>query len=343
MAAKKILVADDSLTIQKVIRLALSNEGYEIQAVSDGNDALEQISTWRPNVVLVDVSLPSRSAFELKRAINEHADLAHVKFVLMSSAFESVDENQVSEVRFSGRLTKPFDPAHLRQILTQALGEESPEPIAAAPEPPALPLTPPPPIRGKQPSTPIMPPPFVEQDESVTPPMSDFTATNILPSQSPKSDGGTETDIRKLTESTIKMSGLDEYEWSIQEPSLKPLPNLLDSDGSTFSPENANPVFPPGFDYTPPPLPEDTDNEIELAPAPPRPSPPALEREEPTLRMTAPKPIAQGASMPSEEEMDRIIKQHVEKAIEKFARELLPNVAERVIKQEIHRLLSEQP
>src|SRR3954469_15648956 len=115
---KKLLVADDSLTIQKVIRLALSNEGYEIQAVSDGNDAVQQISLFRPDVVLIDVSLPGKQAFEVKRAINEMADLEEVRFVLMSSAFEKVDESQVDSVKFHGRLTKPFDPAHLRQILT---------------------------------------------------------------------------------------------------------------------------------------------------------------------------------------------------------------------------------
>ena len=57
MSGKKLLVADDSLTIQKVIRLALSNEGYEIQAVSDGNDAIQQISLFRPDVILIDISL----------------------------------------------------------------------------------------------------------------------------------------------------------------------------------------------------------------------------------------------------------------------------------------------
>src|SRR6185312_1616140 len=121
MAGKKLLVADDSLTIQKVIRLALSNEGYEIQAVSDGNDAIQQISLFRPDAVLIDVSLPGKSAFEVKRAINEHSDLEEVRFILMSSAFEKVDEAQVGEVRFHGRLTKPFDPAHLRQVLSEAL------------------------------------------------------------------------------------------------------------------------------------------------------------------------------------------------------------------------------
>src|SRR3954467_5102479 len=110
MASKKLLVADDSLTIQKVIRLALSNEGYDIQAVSDGNDAVQQISLFRPDVILIDVSLPGKSAFEVKREVNEHADLEEVRFVLMSSAFEKVDEAQAEEVHFHGRLTKPFDP-----------------------------------------------------------------------------------------------------------------------------------------------------------------------------------------------------------------------------------------
>src|SRR5680860_942628 len=100
MAGKKLLVADDSLTIQKVIRLALSNEGYDIQTVSEGNDAIQQISVFRPDILLIDVSLPGKSAFEVKRAVNQLPDLHDVRFVLMSSAFETVDEPQVEEVQF---------------------------------------------------------------------------------------------------------------------------------------------------------------------------------------------------------------------------------------------------
>src|SRR3954465_11142475 len=98
MPGKKLLVADDSLTIQKVIRLALSNEGYEIQAVSDGNDAIQQIALFKPDVVLIDVSLPSKSAFEVKAEINQQEDLSEIRFVLVSSAFEKVDEDQAKEV-----------------------------------------------------------------------------------------------------------------------------------------------------------------------------------------------------------------------------------------------------
>ena len=123
MADKKLLVADDSLTIQKVIRLALSNEGYEIQTVSDGHDAAQQISLFRPNIVLIDISLPGKSAFEVKREINNFQDFEEIRFVLMSSAFEKVDEVQMKEVGFHGNLTKPFDPSHLRQILLDALSQ----------------------------------------------------------------------------------------------------------------------------------------------------------------------------------------------------------------------------
>src|ERR1700735_2237995 len=121
MAGKKLLVADDSLTIQKVIRLALSNEGYEIQAISDGADAIQQISLFRPDLILVDVSLPTLSAFEIKRQVNTMEDFSNTRFILMSSAFEKIDEDQAKEVGFHGRLTKPFDPAHLRQVLQDVL------------------------------------------------------------------------------------------------------------------------------------------------------------------------------------------------------------------------------
>lgn len=128
---KKLLVADDSLTIQKVIKLALSADGYEIQTVSDGNDALQQVAVFHPDVVLIDVGIPGRTAFEVKKAMNEDPDLKRIPVVLMSSAFEKVDEAKVALLQFEGRLTKPFDPTHLRQALQQALatrGDESPAP-----------------------------------------------------------------------------------------------------------------------------------------------------------------------------------------------------------------------
>jgi len=144
MPGKKLLVADDSLTIQKVIRLSLSNEGYEIQAVSQCSEALEEIALFLPDLVLIDVSLPEQSAFEVKRIVNEDPRFAQTRFILMSSAFEQVDEHQVEMLGFHGHLTKPFDPAHLRKILLEALQQEPPPSLPEMPpprieEPPRLP------------------------------------------------------------------------------------------------------------------------------------------------------------------------------------------------------------
>ena len=140
MAGKKILVADDSLTIQKVIRLSLTHEGYDIHAVSEGKDAIERIAVIRPDVVLIDVSLPGKSAFEVKREINADEDLKQVSFVLMSGAYEKVDDTQVSELGFHTRLTKPIDPAELRKILSQIVGK-SPGRSTPPPSPTPSPST----------------------------------------------------------------------------------------------------------------------------------------------------------------------------------------------------------
>lgn len=304
MTGKKLLVADDSLTIQKVIRLALSNEGYEIHAVSDGNDAVQQISLFRPDIVLIDVSLPGKSAFEVKRAINEHVDLEDVRFVLMSSAFESVDEGQAAEVNFHGRLTKPFDPAHLREVLQQVMSQvmaKKMEPtsilnlgahVGDLGEPSDLPLE--------------------EPDPSV------LEAASEYPSSAP--DG----DIRQLTESTIRMSGLDDFQWSVQETSLRTPPN----------PAEDEPLLPPpprgtGGAGSAAGKPREISLDEISPPIPPIPS------------------MQQSAASPqlslSSQEMEEIIRREVEASLERFARKILPEMAEKVIKQEIHRLLSEQP
>ena len=122
---KKLLVADDSITIQKVIKLALSSEGYEILAVSGGKDVMQTAEQERPDVILIDVSLPGKDAYEIKRMVNSTPALSGIRFVLMYSAFEKVDEHQAVEVGFDARLIKPFDPSNLRKIIAGLVGASS--------------------------------------------------------------------------------------------------------------------------------------------------------------------------------------------------------------------------
>lgn len=309
MAGRKILIADDSLTIQKVIRLALAGEGYDIQAVSDGTEALQQIAVFRPDVVLIDVLLPNQSAFEVKEAINQHEDLAHVRFVLMSSAYEKYDEDRATRLGFHGRLTKPFDPTSLRQVLAETLSH----PDAKAPD---LATDLPPPL----------PPPFKSGSEEST---SSGTSTDL--------------DIRNLTESTIRMSGLDDFEWNIhesgkKEPSLPPLPALSDLGDSNFDLDapladatrhesSAEHDLPEHLteDYT-----QDFTVDITGSNFLPSPGAPHSDASQTSLEAQV-----------DPSQLEAMVSRELHSTLEKMAQKLLPEIAEKIIKQEIHRLLKE--
>lgn len=409
MAAKKLLVADDSLTIQKVIRLALSgaaaagssHDGYNIQAVSDGNDAIQQISLFRPDIVLVDVSLPGKTAFEVKRAINEHADLSAIRFILMSSAFEKVDEEQAREVVFHGRLTKPFDPAHLREVLAQVITQlqdkssggprnTQNEPtvfLNTAPGGPLAEAAGPPPFPRSEsfelPPAPEPPPlsaslPFEAPPELTLPPPPTFDAENdfqehtgFLPSPArterglepmipalpstegrPELSGAYESDIRELTETTMKMGMLDESGWSVQEHLLKPPAQLADVGNSSFpiSPPPPLPQPPSRVDGTGPHSRTELARQSALVAESPRPWVPADPissslSPEPEPEPEPPTPLSAVPQEPafSTEQVREAIRDEVTEALGKMVQDLLPELAERIIKQEIRRMLSDQP
>ena len=339
MPGKKLLVADDSLTIQKVIRLALSNEGYEIQAISDGADAIQQIATFRPDCVLVDVSLPTRTAFEIKREVNGMEDHRDVRFILMSSAFEKIDEAQADEVVFDGRLTKPFDPAHLRQILTEVLNA----PRAPKSLPQDMPLD----IEAPQQTSigiSLEPPsgfPPSSFDLPITPPgvMPPGESEDELWGKHEEAPGHTSErdEIKHLTESTIRMSGLadipikddEEFDWKVNEQSIKPPSSMSDIGGSTFHPgaaQTKTPTQPSAQSHAPSPSTRPSHDDL------PPPLPPISMQHEPP----------QAFASFSDPKMEEMIRRQVQETLEKMAQQILPEVAERVIKAEINKLLNEK-
>jgi CheY-like chemotaxis protein len=117
---KKLLVADDSVTIQKVIKLALSSEGYEIVAANGGHEVIQAIQQEQPDIVLIDASLPDMNAYDVKRAVDATGG-GRARFVLMYSAFERIDDKQADSLGFQGRLVKPFDPSNLRKLIADLL------------------------------------------------------------------------------------------------------------------------------------------------------------------------------------------------------------------------------
>jgi CheY-like chemotaxis protein len=130
----KLLVADDSVTIQKVVRLTFAGEDVAIEAVSSGEQALERVRSMKPDIVLADVSMPGKNGYELCAAVKTDPEISTIPVVLLVGMFEPFDESEAGKAGFDGHLTKPFDTSELIRIVHSLVEKRhSRAPAAAAP------------------------------------------------------------------------------------------------------------------------------------------------------------------------------------------------------------------
>jgi CheY-like chemotaxis protein len=106
----KILVADDNSNIQKMVGLALKDQGIDVVAVGNGEAAVRKISDIRPDLVLADVFMPVRNGYEVCQYVKMDASLAHIPVILLVGAFDPLDEQEAQRVGADGVLKKPFVP-----------------------------------------------------------------------------------------------------------------------------------------------------------------------------------------------------------------------------------------
>lgn len=108
-----LLLADDSVTIQRVIALTFADEDVHVIAVGDGEQAIAHVQTDRPDIVLADVGTPKRSGYDVAAFIKNDAALSHIPVLLLTGAFERIDEERVRQAGCDGVLVKPFEPRHV--------------------------------------------------------------------------------------------------------------------------------------------------------------------------------------------------------------------------------------
>ena len=136
----RLLLADDSVTIQRVIELTFADEDIQVTAVGDGQQAIDRIAADPPDIVLADVGMPERDGYEVAAFIKDRPDLAHIPVLLLTGAFEPVDEARARQVRCDGVLAKPFEPqlliARVKELLRRGHdappADRSPAPAADA-------------------------------------------------------------------------------------------------------------------------------------------------------------------------------------------------------------------
>lgn len=131
--AHQLLLADDSVTIQRVIKLTFADEDVEVTAVGDGNQAVASIDRQPPDIVLADVAMPGRTGYEVAQHIRTSPRLSHIPVLLLTGAFDAVDEARASEAGCDGVLAKPFEPEVVVSRVKELLAK--PRPAVVAPTP----------------------------------------------------------------------------------------------------------------------------------------------------------------------------------------------------------------
>src|SRR3954469_22949253 len=122
----KLLLADDSETIQRVIEMTFADEPVDVATVSDGEAAMARLAIDPPDIVLADIGMPGRDGYQVAMHVRETAALAHIPVVLLTGAFDPVDYARAREAGCAGVLVKPFDPQMLIARVRHLLDGRSP-------------------------------------------------------------------------------------------------------------------------------------------------------------------------------------------------------------------------
>ena len=135
---KKILLADDSLTIQKVVELTLAGTDYELTCVSNGQKALESLEHSRPDLILADVVMPGKNGYEVCEAVKSNPATARIPVVLLSGTFEPFDRDRADRIGADRVVSKPFDAQQLLDEIETLLTRtaSTPFPVSALEEGP---------------------------------------------------------------------------------------------------------------------------------------------------------------------------------------------------------------
>lgn len=358
----KILLADRSITIQKVVEMLFSGREYEVACVSDGETAVNEATRTVPDVVLADVDLPRIDGYSLAARFKSIPALARTPVILMMSRDDVYEDAKGKQAGIIDYIAKPFESQELIGKVKKALAAAPPrlaEPAPAAYPPPRPAAAAPRPVA----------PTTVKPKQAV--PTDIFDIISNAPSQAELTRTAAPVPVEE--ESVYEVEPVvEEVEAPLTREEAKALPTgakaveeMRAGLGLTEKTEERQPeiVTFESFETAlePPVQPTPLPKPVQATPAPPRPvtpsvQPPTLPTEE--LRKMAEESMAKMAAeafkdmpLPSLPKIsDETIRRGIEEAVMKVARlmareviekvawEVIPQLAENLIKEEIERL-----
>ncbi|MEN8184877.1 MAG: response regulator [Myxococcota bacterium] len=131
---RTLLLADDSVTIQKVVGISFANEDVRLVTVDNGDEAVARVREENPDLVLADVVMPGKSGYEVCETIKSDPALRHIPVLLLSGTFEAFDDERAQRAGADGHITKPFEAQTLVDRVNQLLIGTAGRPSSAEPE-----------------------------------------------------------------------------------------------------------------------------------------------------------------------------------------------------------------
>ena len=109
----RILLIEDEGNIREAIGFILSRAGWEVQGHGNGATAIEAVTRTKPDMVILDIMLPSLSGFEILRALRDGAETAQLPVLMLTAKGQARDQEAAFEMGADAYLTKPFSNADL--------------------------------------------------------------------------------------------------------------------------------------------------------------------------------------------------------------------------------------
>src|SRR6266576_3636194 len=131
---KKILLADDSITIQQVVELTFSDGDYEVTAVNNGAKAIQRLSEMRPDIILSDIIMPEKNGYEVCEYVKSHPEFRNIPVILLTGTFEPFDPDRADKAGCDAVVTKPFESQSLIHKVEELI-HKSQSSVPTAPQP----------------------------------------------------------------------------------------------------------------------------------------------------------------------------------------------------------------
>lgn len=133
LAGRRVLVADDSITVRKLVEHVLEARGVEVLSAPSGTEAIERIERERPDLVISDVVMPDKSGYDICTYVRKHPELSSTPVLLISGVVNAAVREHAARVHSDDVIGKPFSASELGSKVDHLLGRAATAPARLPP------------------------------------------------------------------------------------------------------------------------------------------------------------------------------------------------------------------